>query len=79
MEFELLKRVRTLGLWLDWKNKSFASASRFFVHFFAVATRYNGWKCLISRFVQDVNKDSDFLVLFLNFDVETFDELNELE
>ena len=47
------------------------------------------WNCLISRFVEDVNEDNDFLFLFLNFDtslrmqlpknVPTFDELNELE
>ena len=39
MEFEVLKRVPTLGLQLDWKNNIFARASRFSVHFFAVATR----------------------------------------
>ena len=38
MEFEVLKRVRTLGLQLDWKNNIFSRA-RFFVHFFAVATQ----------------------------------------
>ena len=26
------------------------------------------WKCLILRFVEDVNEDDDFLSLFLNFD-----------
>ena len=39
MEFEVLKRVRTLSLLLDWKNNIFARASRSFVHFFAVATQ----------------------------------------
>ena len=33
----------------------FARASHFFVHFFAVTLHDTKWKCLTSRFVEDVN------------------------
>ena len=58
---------------LDWQNNSFARASRYFVHWSSLflcrrcTTMYNV-KGLISRFVEDVNEDKDFLFLFLNFD-----------
>ena len=38
------------------QNNRFARASRFFVHFFAVAAGNTTWKCLISRFMEDTNK-----------------------
>ena len=41
---------------LDWQSKpNFARASRLFVHFFARRCTTTTWKCLISRFVEDVN------------------------
>ena len=58
---------------LDWQNNNFARASRYFVHWPSLflcrrcTTMYNV-KGLISRFVEDVNEDKDFLFLFLNFD-----------
>ena len=38
------------------KNNNFARASRFFVHFFARFCTTTTWKCLISRFMECVNK-----------------------
>ena len=38
------------------QNNNFAHASRFFVHFFARFCTITTWKCLISRFMEDVNK-----------------------
>ena len=38
------------------QNKNFARASRFFIHFFARFCTTTTWKCLISRFMEDVNK-----------------------
>ena len=38
------------------QNNNFARASRFFVHFFARFCTTTTWKCLISRFMEDVNK-----------------------
>ena len=58
---------------LDWQNNNFARASRYFVHWPSLflclrcTTMYNV-KGLMSRFVEDVNEDKDFLFLFLNFD-----------
>ena len=57
---------------LDWQNNNFARASRYFVHWPSLflcrrcTTMYNV-KGLISRFVEDVNEDKDFLFHFLNF------------
>ena len=42
--------------WFNKQNNNFASASRFFVHFFARFCTTTTWKCLISRFMEDVNK-----------------------
>ena len=41
--------------WFNKQNNNFASASRFFVHFFPVFARVR-LKCLILRFMEDVNK-----------------------
>ena len=38
------------------QNNNFARASRFFVHFFARFCTTTTWKCLISRFMEDANK-----------------------
>ena len=38
------------------QNNNCARASRFFVHFFARFCTTTTWKCLISRFTEDVNK-----------------------
>ena len=38
------------------QNINFARASRFFVHFFARFCTTRTWKCIISRFMEDVNK-----------------------
>ena len=38
------------------KNNNFARASRIFVHFFARFCTTTTWKCLISRFMENVNK-----------------------
>ena len=39
------------------QNNNFAGASRFIVHFFAVTARVTTtWKCLISRFTEEVHK-----------------------
>ena len=53
---------------LDWQNNNFARASRFFCTFLSRCCTTTTWKCLISRFVEDVNEDNKFLFLFLNFD-----------
>ena len=46
------------------KNNNFARASRFFVHFFARFCTTTTWKCLISRFMEYVNKQQrDFTSL----------------
>ena len=41
--------------------------TRFFA-FLCCRCTITTWKCLILRFVEDVNEDDDFLSLFLNFD-----------
>ena len=38
------------------QDNNFARSSRFFVHFFARFCTTTAWKCLISRFMEDVNK-----------------------
>ena len=63
------KRQKSKGL--DKKNNSSARASHFFVHFFVVVARLRRtWKCLTSRFSEDVKTNHRFLdlFLFLNFD-----------
>ena len=40
---------------LDWQNNNFARASRSLVHFFCRRCTTTTWKCLILRFVEDVN------------------------
>ena len=49
------------------KGNRFRSATRFFA-FLCCRCTTTTWKCLILRFVEDVNEDDDFLFLFLNFD-----------
>ena len=70
---------------LDWENNNFARASRFFVHVFAVIARLQRESCLISRCVEDVNFFFFSWTLIQSFGIylqnnlPTFDELNELE
>ena len=40
---------------LDWQNNNFARATRFFCTFFYRRCTTTTWKCLNSRFVEDVN------------------------
>ena len=49
------QRERQKNNWFDKQNNNFARASRFFVHFFPVFARLR-LKCLILRFMGDVNK-----------------------
>ena len=53
---------------LDLRNNNFARASHFFVHFFCCHCTTTTWKCVFSRFVEDVNTRKDCLSPFLNFD-----------
>ena len=50
------ERERQISNGLNKQNNNSARASRFFVHFFAVTARLRREKCLISRFMEDVNK-----------------------
>ena len=52
--------------WVFQQTNNFARASRFFVHFYSVSARLiKTWKCLILRFMEDVNKRRR-IFLFLN-------------
>ena len=53
---------------LDWQNNNFARASRFLVHFFAVAAQLNRKSGLFHVLLRTGPQDKDFLFLFLNFD-----------
>ena len=53
---------------LDWQNNNFARASRFFVHFFAVASRLTRKGAYFQVLSKTWTQDNDFLLLFLNFD-----------
>ena len=44
------------------QNNNFARAPRFFVHFFARFCTTTTWKCLISRFMGDENKNRRNLI-----------------
>ena len=44
------------------QNNSFARASHFFVHFFSRFCTTSTWKCLISRFMENVNKQRRNLI-----------------
>ena len=52
---------------LDWQNNNFARTSRFFVHFCTTTT----WKCLFSRFVEDLIAWTWLSFLFLDFDINS--------
>ena len=52
---------------LDWQNNNFARASRFFVHFFAVASRLTRKGAYFQVLSKTWTQDNDFLFLFLNF------------
>ena len=53
---------------LDWQNNNFARASRFFVHFLAVASRLTRKGAYFQVLSKTWTQDNDFLFLFLNFD-----------
>ena len=48
------RQINNHGLYKQ--NNNFARAPRFFVHFFARFCTTTTWKCLISRFMGDENK-----------------------
>ena len=48
------------------QNNNFASATRFFVHFFARFCTTTMWKYLISRFTETKTSIDEILFLFLN-------------
>ena len=59
-------KKKTIGL--DWQNNNFARASRFFVHFFAVASRLTRKGAYFQVLSKTWTQDNDFLFLFLNLD-----------
>ena len=60
------RQKKTIGL--DWQNNNFARASRFFVHFFAVASRLTRKGAYFQVLSKTWTQDNDFLFLFLNLD-----------
>ena len=44
------------------QKNNFARAPRFFVHFFARFCTTTTWKCLISRFMEDINEQRRNLI-----------------
>ena len=54
-ELEQRQREQKKEIGLDWQNKNLARAPRFLVHFFCRRFTTTTWKCLISRFAEDVN------------------------
>ena len=51
------------------ENNNFALAPRFFVHFFARFCTTTTWTCLISRFMEYVNKQRRNFFIFLHLDM----------
>ena len=71
---------------LDWRNNTSASVSRFFVHYFALVAYPTTRKCLILRFVEDMNTREQLSFSFpelqyslLEFNSRLFPKLNEME
>ena len=65
----LLRTLRSDDAMATRKNNNFASASHFFVHFFAVFARLRHENRLILLFREDVNKQRHNFILFLNLDM----------
>ena len=60
------QRERQKNNWFNKQNNNFARASRFFCTFLSCFCTTTTWKCLILRFMEDVNKQRETLFLFLS-------------
>ena len=79
------QRERQKSNRLKRQNNNSARASRFFVHFFAVTARYTTGKCLISRFMEGVNRRQLQFLSLSKLEIRlkksslAFDKINEFE